>query len=215
MSFTDILTRGLIANGGTVQYVIGVIVTAIVAYAAGNANFALIFGCDGESPKFLRVVAFACDIVVGIVAVFVGVLFMPADGFGCLAAVFCLIGHALPLWTRRRTGRCTDVLFGVMAALNPPVCLFILLIYIVTVSLSHYRALGAVVAACLFPIGHALVPFSMFVSSVGDVRSLVNYLMCRIAPIGIAFAVAFIYRDSINRMLRGTEPKTGAKTNNY
>ena len=125
MTFTDILTNGLISYSGSISsYVLGAIAVATLSYLIGSVNFAVIFSrSKGEDirlygsgnagatnvmrryGKWAAALVFACDFLKSVLCVFIGMLFMPADGFGYVAALFCMVGHTFPLSSDSKAGK--------------------------------------------------------------------------------------------------------------
>lgn len=233
MKFTDILSNGLISfSGSTASYIIGIIVTAAVSYLIGSVNFSVIFsrargedireygsGNAGASNMIRRygkgvgAATFICDFLKSAVCVFLGMLLMPADGFGYVAALFCIIGHAFPLYFGFRGGKGVAVCVGAMICLNPLAAVISILVYALFLLFSKYISLSSLAMAAVFPILNYYLPFSLFALPSGDVdiRALVNYVLRMMIPILWALLICFLHIGNIKRIIGGTEYKVGEK----
>ena len=233
MSFTDILTNGLISySGSTASYVLGAIAVAAISYLIGSVNFAVIFSrSKGEDVrlygsgnagatnvmrrygKWAAALVFACDFIKSVLCVFVGMLFMPADGFGYVAALFCMVGHTFPLYFGFKGGKGVAVCVGAMVVLNPLAAAISIIVYTLFLLFSRYVSLSSMAMVGVFPILNYYFPFSLFSIPTGemDVRALINYILRMAVPILWAVFVCFAHVENIKRLIHGTEAKAGEK----
>ena len=230
MSFTDILTHGLISqNGSTATYIVGIIVTVVASYLIGSFNFAVIISrARGDDIRLhgsgnagatnairtygrgVGIAVFACDFIKSIVCVFIGMLLMPGDGFSYVAALFCMIGHAYPLYFGFRGGKGVAVLTGAMLTLNPIAGAFSIVIFALVALLSKYVSLGSIVMSLAFPIINRFIPFSLFSrAETMDLRSMVNYILSILVPMLMAVLVCITHVSNIRRLIDGTENRIG------
>lgn len=233
MSFTDILTNGLISySGSTASYVLGAIAVAAISYLIGSVNFAVIFSrSKGEDVrlygsgnagatnvmrrygKWAAALVFACDFIKSVLCVFVGMLFMPADGFGYVAALFCMVGHTFPLYFGFKGGKGVAVFVGAAIVLNPLAAVISIVVYALFLLFSRYVSLSSMAMVGVFPILNYYFPFSLFSLPTGemDVPSLVNYILRMAVPILWAIFVCIAHVENIKRLVQGTEAKAGEK----
>ena len=234
MSFTEILTHGLISqNGSTATYVVGIFVIVIVSYLIGSFNFAVIFSrAKGDDIRLhgsgnagatnairtygrgFGIAVFACDFLKSILCVFIGMLLMPADGFAYVAALFCMVGHAYPLYFGFRGGKGVAVLTGAMLTLNPIAGAFSIVLFALVAFISKYVSLGSIVMSLAFPIINRFLPFSLFSRpEVMDQRSMINYILSILVPMLMAVLVCITHVSNIKRLIDGTENRMGDKKN--
>lgn len=232
MSFTDILTHGLISqNGSTATYVVGMLVTIVVSYLIGSLNFAVIFSmARGDDIRLhgsgnagatnairtygrgVGIAVFICDFVKSVLCVFIGMLLMPADGFAYVAALFCMVGHSFPLYFGFRGGKGVAVLTGAMLTLNPIAGAFSIVLFALVLLLSKYVSLGSIVMSLAFPIINRFLPFSLFSRpEVMDQRSMINYILSILVPMLMAVLVCIMHISNIKRIYNGTENRFGEK----
>lgn len=233
MKFTDILTNGLISySGGTLSFILGALAVAALSYLIGSVNFAVIFsrmkgddvrlygsGNAGATNmirtygKKMGALVFICDFLKSVLCVFLGMLFMPADGFGYVAALFCMIGHSFPLYFGFRGGKGVAVCVGAMVVLNPLAAIFSIIVYALFLLFSKYVSLSSMAMVAVFPILNYFLPFSLFSIPKGevDLPSLINYVLRMMIPILWAIFVCITHVENIKRLIRGTETKAGEK----
>lgn len=233
MTFTDILTNGLISySGSTTSYVLGAIAVAALSYLIGSVNFAVIFSrSKGEDVrlygsgnagatnvmrrygKWGAALVFTCDFLKSVLCVFIGMLLMPADGFGYVAALFCMLGHTFPLYFGFKGGKGVAVCAGAMVVLNPLAAAISFVVYALFLLFSRYVSLSSLAMVGVFPILNYYFPFSLFSLPEGDVdvRSLVNYILRMTLPILWAIFVCIAHVENIKRLIKGTESKAGEK----
>ena len=233
MNFTEILLNGLISGANfKTAYFVGMFVTVIVAYLIGSVNFAILFsrrqGSDvrdsgsgnAGTTNMIRVygrkvgvAVFVCDFLKAALAVFLGILFMPADGFGYLAAVFCMLGHIFPIYFNFRGGKGVAVFVGAMSVLNPVAAIISILMYIMVLLLSKYVSLSSMAMTLIFPLLNYYIPFSLFAMTgdVFDTVAFVNYLLRMLSPVLMAAIVCISHHANIKRLMEGTENRVGSK----
>lgn len=116
---------------------------------------------------------------------------------GLYTGLGVVLGHNFPFWLRFKGGKGIAVTSGVMAAFDPLIIPFFVVIFVVCVAVTRYVSLGSLLIASLFPIWVAI-------RNPGEIHMLV---------IAILFtALAFFkHRTNIKRLLNGTENKFGQK----
>ncbi len=210
MSFTEILAKGLISFASDkTTYFVGTLVVAVLSYLVGSVNFSLIFGANETAKKGKKAAAFVCDALKGAVCVFIGMLLMPADGFSYVAALFCMVGHAFPLFFGFHGSGCIAVFVGAVLFLNPIAAIFALLIYAIVIMFSKYLSASAMAMALAFPIINYYFAFSFFTLPFDEMTLtlLVNNILRVSVPILMAAMMCVSYIKNIKNIAQGTEKK--------
>lgn len=145
----------------------------------------------GNKP--LALATLICDSGKGAVAVLIGWMFGPAYAFG--AALGSVLGHNFPVWLGFKGGKGVATTLGVLLALNWMVGLAACLTWLIMAVLFRFSSLSALVAL-------AAAPFYAYYF--GDPKQV--YL------IGLLALIVWIrHHQNIARLLKGEEPKIGAK----
>ncbi len=129
----------------------------------------------------------------GVVAV------LAARQFGDLPALIAALGafsgHIFPVWLNFKGGKGVATYIGIVSALAWPVALLVCATWVIVAAVSRISSLAALVAA-------AASPFYMW------------FLAPPIYAVGAALLSALIFithRENIARLLKGQEPRIGAK----
>ena len=201
------------------------ITVAIVAYAIGSINFAVIFskkfaGFDvrekgsknAGTTNVLRTVGvkvalltLACDILKGVVAVLCAILAKSMwTGFDVvtlkyIAGLMVVIGHTFPIFFEFKGGKGVATSIGVLLMLNWKIGLICLGIGILVIALTKMVSLGSMCGAILFPI------LSIFM------EKEITWLQ-----LGLCFAIGLFviynHRTNIKRIINGQENKLSFKS---
>ena len=129
------------------------------------------------------------DMLKAFVAVKIAIYFLGIY-WGVFCGVLAILGHMFPLWLKFKGGKGVSCMFGVILAINPFYFLIIALIWVLSVLITSYSSLSAII--CFF-----ILPFLGFSK---DYR------------IGILFTIISIlclikHNDNIKRLLKGNESK--------
>lgn len=200
------------------------ITVAIVAYAIGSINFAVILsrkfaGFDvrekgsknAGTTNVLRTVGkkaaaltLLLDILKGVAAVLTAILAqLMWTGFDLttlkyIAGFMAILGHTFPIFFEFRGGKGVATAIGVLLMLNWKIGLICLVFGLVVIAISKMVSLGSISAAILFPI-------------------LTIFMQENVKPVGIvvSFAIAglvvFNHRSNIKRIKQGNENKLSFK----
>lgn len=200
------------------------ITVAIVAYAIGSVNFAVILsrkfaGFDVREKgsknagttnvlrtvgKKAAVLTLILDILKGVVAVLTAILAqLMWTGFDLttlkyIAGFMAILGHTFPIFFEFRGGKGVATAIGVLLMLNWKIGLICLVFGLVVIAISKMVSLGSISAAILFPI-------------------LTIFMQENVKPVGIvvSFAIAglivFNHRSNIKRIKQGNENKLSFK----
>jgi len=108
-----------------------------------------------------------------------------------------VLGHNYPVWLGFKGGKGIAATGGVMAAFDPLIIPFGLLLFVGVVAITRYVSVGSLLVAVLFPIW-------ILIRYPGNIHMLVIAF--------IYMALAFIkHRSNIKRLMNGTENKLGQR----
>jgi len=140
--------------------------------------------------------AFACDVLKGLLPTLVAKHFLPEVALW--VGVACVLGHMLTPYMKFRGGKGVATAFGMLLGLIPGVvgCAFAL--FAVTFALSHFISLGSCLAS-LFLMVAIWFPV-LGTSGVADLPQ------CVLVTLVAAFII-FKHRSNIVRLVRGNENK--------
>ncbi|GAB5415904.1 MAG: glycerol-3-phosphate 1-O-acyltransferase PlsY [Crocinitomicaceae bacterium] len=167
-------------------------------HGSKNAGATNTFRVLGKKPG---IVVLAIDILKGFTAVFLPfVLGKGAWGSDTLihlqliSALCAVIGHVLPLFARFRGGKGVATSLGVIIGIHPPAAAICLGVFLIVFISSSFVSLGAIIAACTFPV--------LLVTLFG-VQSpwLIAF------SIVLSCAVIYAHKKNIGRLLKGEENK--------
>lgn len=113
-----------------------------------------------------------------------------------IAAAGALFGHLYPVWLRFRGGKGVATMFGLMAALHWQSSLVYAAVWIGTLLIGRYSSVAGILAALSAPVAAALL---------GRFDLVLIYL-------AFALLIAWKHRGNIERLIAGTEPKVGRRT---
>ncbi|MDX2237266.1 MAG: glycerol-3-phosphate 1-O-acyltransferase PlsY [Hyphomonadaceae bacterium] len=119
----------------------------------------------------------------------------PEAGFVAGGAAF--LGHCFPVWLGFKGGKGVATFFGVLFAGLWPVALVAAAAWLATAAIARISSLGALVAAASAPI--AAAAFNLGPWAIG---------FCAL----LAVLIFWRHQPNIQRLLRGEEPRIGAKS---
>jgi glycerol-3-phosphate acyltransferase PlsY len=134
------------------------------------------------------------DAAKGAAAVLIAQHFWGADA-ALFAALAAFLGHLFPVWLGFKGGKGIAVSLGILVALYWPVALLALATWIAMLAAFRISSLSALVAA-------VATPLYMLLFHRGHEAVLAVLL---------AVLVFVAHRDNIRRLVRGEEPRVGAK----
>jgi len=172
-------------------------------YGSGSMGMANVLRTVGARAGVL---VFLADLAKGAAAVaFAWLIFasLPAMvAWGQVAGgVAAVIGHSWPVYVGFRGGRGVTTGFGALLMIAWPVGLICFAIFLIVVALSRYVSLGSMLAGVSVLV--VMIPFVLL--NLEPFAYLVYGLI--VAPL-----IIFRHRGNIQRLLSGTEPKIGQKT---
>ncbi|MFT6921835.1 MAG: glycerol-3-phosphate acyltransferase PlsY [Crocinitomicaceae bacterium] len=194
---------------GLVAYLLGSIPTAVWIgkakygidvreHGSHNAGATNTFRVLGKKPG---VIVLLIDIFKGFTAVSLPFLF----GVGkwgseelinvqLVVALLAVLGHVLPLFAGFKGGKGVATSLGVIIGIHPPAAGICVIVFLIVFISSKFVSLGAMIAACCFPM---LLAFYFKVDSVW----LISF------SIFLSTAVVYSHKKNIGRLLKGEENK--------
>ena len=151
---------------------------------AGATNMMRIYG------KKASVLTFVGDFLKAVVACLICRLLLVGFIGACIAGLFCIIGHAFPVYFGFRGGK--GVAVGAAMALCCDIFVFIIVIatFLIVVLLSRMISLGSVLAASMYPLGI----FIFRGPGAGFLLALISGAL-----------IIILHRQNISRIIKGTE----------
>jgi len=120
---------------------------------------------------------------------------------GYIAGIFAVIGHVFPIYFDFRGGKGVLVAVASFLMVDTKVFGISLLIFIITLALSHYVSVSSITAAAFCPIVTFMMSFFMNGNSFG--RSLFYMSLALV----MSSIIIFMHRSNIERLKNGTENK--------
>jgi glycerol-3-phosphate acyltransferase PlsY len=118
------------------------------------------------------------------------------DDAATIAALGAILGHLFPLWLGFKGGKGVATTLGVLLALFWPVGLITAALWLLAALIWRISSLSALIAVALSP----LVMLAFGLASYAILSAIVAAL------------VLVMHRDNIGRLMRGEEPRIGAKS---
>lgn len=167
-------------------------------HGSNNAGATNTFRVLGKKPG---VIVLFIDILKGFIAVFLPFIF----GIGewgsnhlievqLVAALCAVSGHVLPVFANFRGGKGVATSLGVIVGVHPIAAGICVAVFLIVFVISKYVSLGAMIAACCFPI---LLAFYFKVDSVW----LLSFSVL------LSAVVVYVHKKNIGRLLRKEENK--------
>jgi len=198
---------------GDWQYTWPYYLGALVAYLIGSIPFGLLLtraaglgdirkvgsGNIGATNvlrtgrKELAALTLLLDGAKGSVAVLLGLRFGP--DMGVIAAAMAVIGHNFPVWLRFKGGKGMATAIGVLLGLAWPVGLLVCATWLVVAAVFRYSSLAALVSIAASPV------YAWYLADPQRAE----------LAIFVALLVWLRHHQNIRRLLKGQEPKIGAK----
>ena len=117
------------------------------------------------------------------------------------AALGAFAGHIFPVWLNFKGGKGVATFIGIMFALSWPTALLVCATWLVVAFVTRISSLSALVAAALSPI------YMWFLAPPGYINNLAYSFNTAL----LAVLIFITHRENIRRLLKGEEPKIGAK----
>lgn len=115
-----------------------------------------------------------------------------------LVGVFCVIGHALPVFASFRGGKGVATMLGVVIGLFDKIIPLVLAVFVVVFILTHYISVSSMSAAVSFPIFYSCCSIWLHYD-INTVQLCFSIL--------VALFILWTHRKNIRRLIRHEEPK--------
>ncbi len=205
-----------------VSYLIGSISFALIVskifarkdvrnMGSGNAGMTNVIRTVGVVPG---IITFVGDFCKGIAAPLIGkYLFFPiiyenapesistflSPEYGhYLCGLFCIIGHAYPIFFSFRGGKGVSTSIAVLYCINWIVATFVLITFLILFLITKIISIGSIMGAIEFNIFNLLININRNIPSS-------EFIYIIILSAAISFLVVIKHRDNISRLHNGTE----------
>ncbi|MFE9083535.1 glycerol-3-phosphate 1-O-acyltransferase PlsY [Brevundimonas sp. NPDC003935] len=201
-----LLTLGLVAIGG---YLLGSIPFGVILTRAAGAGDVRNIGSGNigatnvlrTGRKDLAIATLVLDAGKGAVALLIA-RYLFGEAAGAIAGGAAFMGHLFPVWLGFKGGKGVATFFGLILAACWPLGLLAAATWLIVAFALRYSSLAALVAAALTPL-YALLPLTML--------GLPAPAPILILAIFTAVLIYIRHHENIARLLKGAEPKIGAK----
>ncbi len=200
-------TLGLVAVAG---YLLGSIPFGVIITRLGGAGDVRAIGSGNigatnvlrTGRKDLALATLILDAGKGAVALLIARWLFGSEAAGAIAGAFAFIGHLFPVWLGFKGGKGVATFFGLLIAALWPLGLMAGAIWILTAFLFRISSLSALTASAAAPL-LALLPLTVL----GLPASTPIILLALFT----ALLIYVRHAANIARLLKGTEPRIGAK----
>ena len=201
-----LLTLGLVAIGG---YLLGSIPFGVILTRAAGAGDVRNIGSGNigatnvlrTGRKDLAIATLILDAGKGAVALLIA-RHLFGETAGAIAGGAAFMGHLFPVWLGFKGGKGVATFFGLILAACWPLGLLAAATWLIVAFALRYSSLAALVAAALAPL-YALLPLPAL--------GLPAPAPILILAIFTAVLIYIRHHENIARLLKGAEPKIGAK----
>ena len=146
--------------------------------------------------KDLAIATLLGDMGKGAIAVLIAWLMFRGPAVVAVAGGAAFLGHLFPIWLKFNGGKGVATFYGVLFAAHWPAALAAAVTWIVVAAIFRISSLSALVAAALAPL------FMFLFDGPREMLWLALFM---------ALLIFFRHRENIGRLMRGEEPKIGAK----
>lgn len=160
---------------------------------SGNIGATNVLRTTGKGPALLTLIG---DSAKGAVAVLIARYFGAGVFFEGVVGLCAVLGHNFSLFLKFRGGKGVATSLGVLTIYSPQTGLLTIIIWLMTVLITRYSSLGALVSFGLLPLGALVL----------DSREKVPLLFL------MTLLIFVRHKDNIRRIIKGTEPRIGART---
>ncbi len=200
-------TLGLVAAGG---YLLGSIPFGVILTRAAGAGDVRNIGSGNigatnvlrTGRKDLALATLLLDAGKGAAALLIARWMFHSEAAGAIAGGAAFLGHLFPVWLGFKGGKGVATFFGLLLAACWPLGLLAGATWLLTAFLFRISSLGALVASVAAPL-FALAPLPMF--------GLPAPAPVFVLSIFTAVLIYIRHHENIARLLKGQEPRIGAK----
>jgi glycerol-3-phosphate acyltransferase PlsY len=159
---------------------------------SGNIGATNVLRTAGKWPAVFTLCG---DILKGAAAVLLARHFEAGILYAGIIGIFSILGHNYSIFLKLKGGKGVATSLGVLSVYSPLTALFTVVLWLLTVTITKYSSLGALVS-------FGILPLSMILFDTGEKF-----------PIALTMTLMIFARHSenISRLVRGTEPKVGNK----
>ncbi|MEN5168814.1 glycerol-3-phosphate 1-O-acyltransferase PlsY [Brevundimonas pondensis] len=201
-----LLTLGLVAIGG---YLLGSIPFGVILTRAAGAGDVRNIGSGNigatnvlrTGRKDLAIATLILDAGKGAVALLIA-RHLFGEAAGAIAGGAAFMGHLFPVWLGFKGGKGVATFFGLILAACWPLGLMAAATWLIVAFALRYSSLAALVAAALTPL-YALLPLPTL--------GLPAPAAILILAVFTAVLIYIRHHENIARLLKGAEPRIGAK----
>lgn len=122
--------------------------TDIRSQGSGNAGTTNMLRIHG---KGMALVTFLCDILKGVIAVYIGKALVGGELGGVLGVLGAVLGHNYPIFFGFKGGKGIATSFGSLLFVYPIQSLSAFAVFLILVGITHYVSVGSVAAAFTLP----------------------------------------------------------------
>lgn len=157
---------------------------------SGNIGATNVLRTAGKWPALFTLIG---DMAKGAAAVMLGRYFGAGPLQTGIIGVFAILGHNFSVFLKFRGGKGVATSIGVLSVYSPQTGLFTIIIWLMTVLVSRYSSLGALVSFGILPLSISILDTSEKL------------------PVALLITVLIFirHRGNIARLARGREPKVG------
>lgn len=160
---------------------------------SGNIGATNVLRTAGKWPAFFTLTG---DIFKGAAAVFIGRYFDAGMFYEGIVGFSSILGHNFSIFLKFKGGKGVATSIGVLSIYSTQTGLFTIIIWIMTVLITKYSSLGALISFGLLPL------------------SIVIFDSKEKLPVAFLITVLLFirHRDNISRLVKGSEPRIGRKS---
>ena len=153
---------------------------------AGATNMSRQFG------KKVGILILLTDIIKSLIACIIGILLVGFQYGGFIAGLFCIIGHAFPVFFKFKGGKGVACMAAMVLVTSPVCFLVMLIIYLVLLFGFKMVSFASVMSVMIYPL---------LLSSLQGIG--INFIIA----LTCSFLVLFLHRKNIIRIFNHEEPR--------
>ena len=159
---------------------------------SGNIGATNVLRTTGRLPAFFTLIG---DMFKGIMAVLLARYFEVGILYEGMIGIMAVLGHNFSIFLNFRGGKGVATSLGALIVYAPLAGLATIVLWLVTVLITRYSSLGAIISFSLLPLTVLLF----------DAKEKL--------PISVLMSIILLmrHRDNIGRLIQGTESKVGKK----
>ncbi len=159
---------------------------------SGNIGATNVLRTAGKWPAVFTLFG---DILKGAAAVLLARHFGAGVLFEGVIGIFSILGHNFSIFLKFKGGKGVATSLGVLSIYSPQTALFTVILWLLTVLITKYSSLGALVS-------FGFLPVSMILFDTEEKFPI---------ALTITLMMFIMHRENISRLAKGTEPKVGNK----